>query len=190
MGDIAVSTPETVAASAVIDSSDLTTDKTTYRAYVKYNEKGEIVDIVAKAEVKDQLNWKKLEADGWQQWNENVMIRYTVKSLAAAQHLVPDEGQFVYVFQTGLNYLQTSKANAMAVEPKEGSENEPAFNQDEIDLREAINTAPSKRSLTPLEKLQRLLAGLGLDEDATNVLLAQAAKKRGKPLQEALPETA
>jgi len=89
-----------------------------------------------------------------------------------------------------LNYLQTSKANAMAVEPKEGSENEPAYNQDEIDLREAINTAPSKRSLTPLEKLQRLLAGLGLDEDATNVLLAQAAKKRGKPLQEALPETA
>ena len=169
-------------ASAHVDSGDLTTDKTTYRAYVKYNEKGEIIDIVAKAEVKDQINWKKLEADGWAQFNENVMIRYTVKSLAAAQHLITDEGQLVYIIQTGLNYIQNSKANAKAIEIKEGTENEPAYNMEEIDLREDINLPPAKRALTPLEKLERLLASLGLDPAAKAALLGQAAKKQGQPL--------
>ena len=163
---------------AAVDSGDLTTDKTTYRAYAKYDEKGEITDIVAKAEVKDQVNWKKLEAEGWNQFNENVMIRYTVKSLVAAQHLIPDEGQLVYIIQTGINYIQNSKANALAVEVKEGTEKEPAYNQEEIDLREWINLPPSKRALTPLEKLERLLASLGLDPAAKAALLGQAAKKQ------------
>jgi len=167
-----------------VAAGDLSSDKSTYRGYYKSNDKGEITELVAKAEVKDQVNWKKLESEGWQQFNENVVIRYTVKSLAAAQHLIPDEGQLVYVLQTGLNYIQNSKANALAVELKEGSETEPAYNGEEIDLREAINIPPSKRALTPLEKLERLLAGLGLDASAKAALLAQAAKKQATPLPE------
>jgi hypothetical protein len=175
---------EETAVPTAVASGDLSSDKTTYRAYVKLNDKGEIVDKVAKAEVNNQTNWKKLEEEGWQQWNENIVVRYNVKSIPAAQHLVPDEGQFVYVFQTGLNYIQNSKANAIAVESKEGDDAAPAYNNEEIDLREYINIPPSKRALTPLEKLERLLAGLGLDAAAKAALLAQAAKKQSTPLPE------
>jgi hypothetical protein len=162
---------------AAVGSGDLSMDKTTYRAYVKLDDKGEIIETVAKAEVKDQTNWKKLEEGGYKQWNENVMVRYTVKSMAAFEHLVPDEAQRVYIAQVGINYVQNSKANGLAVELKEGSETEPAYNNEEIDLREYINMIPSKRALTPLEKLERQLAGLGLDPTAVQILLAQASKK-------------
>src|SRR5215469_12827397 len=141
---------------AAVGAGDLISDKVTYRAYVKLNEKGEIVDKVAKAETKDQSNFKKLESEGWQQFNEVVMVRYTVKSIAAAQLLIPDEGQLVYAIQTGINYIQNSKANALVIESKEDDENTPAYNNEEVDLREYINMTPSKRALTPLEKLERL----------------------------------
>jgi hypothetical protein len=163
-------------------SSELLTDKTTYRAYVKFKEDGTIDKIQAKAQVKDDENWKKLEAEGWVLFNQNDFIRYTVKSRAAIDLLVPDEAQQVYIFQAGLNYVQNAKANKLSVEVKEGTDTttvqaEPVSNDEEIDLREYINEAPERRMLSPLEKAQKLFAGLNMSEDAKKALLLQLAEQ-------------
>jgi hypothetical protein len=167
-------------------TGDLTTEKVTYRTYVKFAEDGTIDKIVSKAQVKDDANWAKLEKDGWTKFNQNDFIRYTVKSLDAAKLLIPDEKQLVYIFQAGLNYLQNSKANAVNVEIKDGTDTkdvpaEPMYNDEEIDLREAINTPPERKSLSPMEKLEKLLASFppevraALMSEAQNRMDRQAA---------------
>lgn len=170
----------TTGAVAVPTSADLTTEKVTYRAYVKFKEDGTIDDIQAKAQVKDNANWVKLEKEGWTQFNQNDVIRYTVKTKDAAALLVPDETQFIYIFQAGLNYLQNAKANKFMLDIKEGTDTkevqaEPVYNDDEIDLRDSINEAPERRSLSPLEKAQKLFAGLNMSEEAKQELLLQLA---------------
>jgi len=177
-----MATTTTALTGVTSSSGDLSTEKVTYRAYVKFKEDGTIADIQAKAQVKDETNWKKLEAEGWVQFNQNDFIRYNVKTMAAAELLVPDEAQRVYIFQAGLNYLQNAKANKKSVEVKEGTDTvnvqaEPVYNDDEIDLQESINEPPERRSLSPLEKLQKLLSGMNLSQDAKNELLVEAAKQ-------------
>jgi hypothetical protein len=166
-------------------TSSLSTEKASYRGYVKLDEKGEIDKIMAKAESANQDSWKKMEATpGIQLLNENEFIRYTAKDLHAAQLLVPDAEQFMYVFQSGLNYIQNSKSNALMVELAENGDGTkgnpiiPAHNGETIDLKEYINEPPSKRSLSPLEKLERQIASLGLSPDMIQALLAQAAQKQ------------
>jgi hypothetical protein len=161
-----------------VPTGNLSTEKVTVRTYVKLKEDGTIAERRTQAQTKDGENWKKLEASGYQLFNENEVIRYTVKDLDAARTLVPDETQLIYIFQSGLNYIQNSKTNALAGEVKEGTDTkdvpaEPAYNGEEIDLREAINQTPQRTSLSPIEKLEKLLAGFPPEVRAE--LLKQAA---------------
>jgi len=169
-----------------VPTGNLSTEKVTVRTYVKYAADGTIAERRTQAQTKDGANWKKLEAekaaDGtavWNLFNENEVIRYSVKDLDAAKTLVPDEAQLIYIFQSGLNYIQNSKTNALAGEVKEGTDTkdvpaEPAYNGEEIDLREAINQAPQRVSTTPLEKLEKLLAGFPPEVRAMLLQQAQA----------------
>lgn len=180
---------------SAVESGSLSTEKSTYRAYVKLNDKGEVAEIVAKSEsgarAKDAAgkelglaaNWHKLEAAGYQQLNENEVIRYSVKDMAGFTTLIPDVDQQMYVIQSGINYIQNAKANALSLELQEGTGDKgvapaPAYNNETIDLREALNAPPQKKSLTPIEKMLRALSGLGLDDDATNALLLEVAKRK------------
>lgn len=159
----------------VTSTGSLSTEKQTYRAYVKFDEKGEISDIKAKAEAAKQANWKKLEENGYVQLSENDFIRYNVKTEEGFHLIVPDPEQRVYIIQCGLNYIQNAKANAAMVALKEGTQ-EPEYNQQTIDLREGINETPSRRSLSDLEKLEKLMAGLNLTaEQKKEMLLALAS---------------
>lgn len=170
----------------VLPTGDLVTDKSTVRAYWKWvtvkvkNKKTGLVTektkakFIAKAETPGQENWKKIEEekdkDGNAVWNffsENSFERYTVKTMAAFNALVLEEQQ-PYICNSGVNYVQNSKMNSMAVEPKEGTgingiPPEPAHNQEDIDLREAINEKPGRRLKTNEEKAEEMLQKLGMD---------------------------
>lgn len=156
---------------------NLSTEKITYRGYAKMNDKGEIDTLNAKAESANQQSWKKLEASGATQWNENEFIRYIVHSEEGFSLLVKDPAQRVYIIQAGLSYIQNSKANGLMVERKEGDEQSPAYNGETIDLREAINEPPTKRALTDQQKLERLVKSMGLGEDEMNALFGELSKK-------------
>ena len=170
----------------------ISTEKQTYRSYVKTesdaNGKTVIKEIQTKAGAqkidKDSglpSNWADLEKDGYTLWNENEFVRYTVKTVEGAQLLVPDETQFIYIFQSGLNYLQNAKANAAMKAEQEGTpEPTPLFNQDTIDLRSgtdengkySINEAPTRKSLSDIDKLRKLLSALGVPEDKQEAVIA------------------
>jgi cysteinyl-tRNA synthetase len=194
----------TVGAGVVDTAGSVTTEKTTYRTYVKYGTenvkdsvtgevtaKTTITEIQAKAETakKDKdtgvsANWVKAEKDGFSLLTENEVIRYTVKSKAGIDLLVPDEAQQIYIFQSGLNYLQNSKANAIAVALKENTpEPEPEYSNATIDLREAINEPPSRRSLSEIDKLVKLLTAMGVpaNKQAEVIATMLAAKASAEP---------
>jgi hypothetical protein len=156
----------------------LSTEKVTYRGYAKFNEAGEVTSLNAKAESAGQVSWKKLEEAKATKLNENEFIRYTINSIEDFKALVPDEQQLIYIAQAGLNYVQNAKANGYMLEMLEdaAAPNTPKYDGQTIDLREAINDPPSKRSLTDNQKLIKLLKSTGLDAAGIAALLGEAAK--------------
>lgn len=185
----------TSAVSPVVDGGALTTEKQTYRSYIQTSTdaKGNtVVDKIksqAEATAKDKdsgiaANWAKLEKEGWTLLSENEFIRYSVKSLEGFTALVPEEAQQVYIIQCGLNYIQNAKANAVMTALKEGApEPTPLFNQDTIDLRTgvgengeySINEAPSRKSLSDVDKLLKMLDAMGVPADKRDAVLAALA---------------
>lgn len=179
------------AATATVESTGaLSTEKNTYRKYVKFgtDEKGNRIvaekKVQAEAQAKDSKtglskNWQSLENDGFEVFSENEFVRYTVKSEDGFAHLVPDEAQRVYIIQSGLNYLQNAKANGYMDEVQENTpEPTPAYNQETVDLRDAINEPPTRKSLTDMEKLEKTLALLNLTPDQKAELLLSLAKSQ------------
>lgn len=178
-------------------SEGLTTEKATVRAYwklfpVKDSKTGEQkkdeqgspvfeLKIQAKAESADKSNWKKLEDTGWTLLNENEIVRYTCKTEEAIKALISEESQRVYLTQSGINYVSNSKANAFAVEIKEGTgtspENPPVaiHNGEEYDLKAPLNEKPGRRALSQMEKLDKMLEAMGLSKEARVEFLRNAA---------------
>ena len=180
------------------------TSKQTYRSYAQFGEdkdgKTVITKIKAQAEAdkKDKsglsVNWAKLEEEkdkeGNKLWTlvaENEFVRYTVKTLEGFQMLVPDAAQQTYIIQCGLNYIQNAKANAAMTELVDGAPEPTAKYQGEtIDLRTgvgengefSINEAPSRKSLSDVDKLVKQLRAMGIaDDQIESVLTAMAAAK-------------
>ena len=158
----------------------LSTEKVLYRGYVKLNEKGEIEDINAKQVTNNQkaedAKLKKLTEGGYSLHNENEIVKYTVLSKEGINTLVPDEAQQLYIFNAGLAYIQNSKANGKMTQLEDDGVT-PSFNGVEIDLKEALNEPPQKRSLTPEEKISRQFAALGVSDDEKKRLLAFLAQQ-------------
>jgi hypothetical protein len=177
---------------AIETTGALTTEKFTSRKYVKLgtDDKGNTIvtdtkiQTEAQAKVTDPksdkigmaVNWAKLEEAGYTLFSENEFVRYTVKSVEGFQHLIPAEDQQVYIIQAGLNYIQNAKSNKLMDETIEGApEPTPASNQETIDLRESINEPPTRKLLTDMEKLQKLLSGLNLTAEQKKDLLVSLA---------------
>jgi len=187
-----------MATNAVVpeQAGSISTQKQTYRFYVKTEVDADGKTTIAKkssvaeTDKKDKTtglsdNWAKLEKDGFTLLSENEFIKYSVKTIDAAKLLVPDEAQFVYIFQSGLNYLQNAKANGVMTALKEGtSEPEPLYNQLTIDLAKgvdeegsySINEAPSRRSLSDEDKLRKQLTALGVPPEAMEAIVAATLK--------------
>lgn len=220
--ETAVVAAEATSAPAPAPTGDWTTEKSTTRSYwrwvrvkVKNKKTGEVteknvVKYIAKTEGQgqNQENWKKIEAmkdkDGNPLWNffaENSFTRYTIKTMDAFDALIPEQegpeafDQRTYVANAGINYVQNSKLNALAVESKEGTGvNDippvPEHNQEEIDLRSYINEKPGRRIKTLKEKLNELFKKMGMDPSAIAAFLAgtqaeyAAAAASGVPLSD------
>ncbi len=195
-----------MATNAVVpeQAGSISTQKQTYRFYVKTEVDADGKTTIAKkssvaeTDKKDKAtglsdNWAKLEKDGFTLLSENEFIKYSVKTVEAAQLLVPDEAQFVYIFQSGLNYLQNAKANGVMTALKEGtSEPEPLYNQITVDLRVgvdeegsySINEAPSRRSLSDEDKLRKQLTAMGVPADKQEAVLAAMLAAMATPEEE------
>lgn len=185
---------------AVTEVGALTTEKVTYRKYVKLDtdEKGNTIVKEKKLQAEAQakvpadskdypdsigisVNWAKLEKEGYTLFSENEFTRYTVKSEDGFASLVPDEAQRVYIIQSGLNYLQNAKANGLMDETEENNPvPTPSYQQATIDLRDAINEPPTRKSLTDMEKLERTIASLNLSPEQTADLLMTLAKAQSE----------
>ena len=148
------------------EAGALSTEKTIYRGFAKLNEKGEVENVNAKAESQKGDAWKKLEASGLTPFNQNEFIRYIIHSDDGFKMLVPDETQRLYIIQSGLNYIQNSKANGYMVE---------------------VADTPDKATPAYKQKLERLVKSMGLSADETMTMLAELAKTYAAQ-QQAAPE--
>jgi hypothetical protein len=187
------------------NSSAITSEKVTYRRYVKLvaGDDGKTTiketrilaetDKKAPAKLKNgdpnplaglSVNWATAEEDGLMLFSENEVVSYDVKSFEGAELLVPDEAVRLYIFQVGLSSVQTARANGIMKAVKEGTpEPEPEFNQNTIDLRvgtddegsNSINRAPSRRSLSDLDKLIKQLTAMGIPPEKQAAVLAALA---------------
>jgi hypothetical protein len=176
------------------------TVKSTYRAYVTYGTDSESNTIITKiksqaeASAKSKktglaVNWQKAEDEGFEQFSENEFIRYNVKTLAAAQLLVPDEEQFLYIFQCGLNQIQNARCAAIMTARKENTpEPEPEFANQTIDLRigtdeEGTNSIGQKtirKSLSDMDKLRKMLTSMGVPPDKQEAMILAMAANGGE----------
>ena len=185
--------------STVEMSGAISPEKIIYRRYVKLGTVTEgdttktiIVEqrILAETAAKDKntglsQNWQKAEDDGLVLFNENEITSYAVNSQEGFELLVPDPEQRLYIINSGLGNLQTSKAQGfMKAMQENATEPTPAFNQESLDLRVgvgedgeySIQNAPQRRSLTDQQKLERTLKALNLPPDQLEALLLSVAQ--------------
>lgn len=177
----------------------LTQEKLTYRKFVKLGTDAQGATTIEKKAVKSEsdkkepallddgtpnphagvpVSWSGPAKEGFTLFNENEFIRYQVKSWAGAETLVPDEAQRVYIFQYGLNAIQTARAIGFMDELKEGeSEPTPAHDGEVIDLKDAINEQPQRRSTSEIDKFVKqadaYLAAMGIPESARAETIAK-----------------
>ena len=179
----------------------VTSDKSTYRQYVKLgtvtegdttktviSEKRIMQETAAKASSGLSQNWQKAEDDGLAVFNENEVISYAVNSQEGFELLIPDADQRLYIINAGLGNLQTSKAQAfMKAMAENTTEPTPQFNQHTLDLRVglgedneySIQVAPQRRTLTDQQKLEKTLKGLNLSPAELQQLLLSVASNIG-----------
>jgi hypothetical protein len=107
----------------------------------------------------DGKAWKSAEDAGNLKLSENNFLFYTLENEEGFAELVPDAEQRLYILNKGLSALQTQKANQKQAELTE-DETAFAYNDETIDLRDAVNESPKKKNLTGLQKISRDLDGL------------------------------
>jgi hypothetical protein len=177
----------------------LTQEKLTYRKFVKLGTDAQGATTIEKKAVKSEsdkkepallddgtpnphagvaVSWAGPTKEGFTLFNENDFIRYQVKSWAGAETLVPDEAQRVYIFQYGLNAIQTARAIGFMDELKEGeSEPTPVHDGEVIDLKDSINEQPQRRSTSEIDKFVKqadaYLAAMGIPESARAETIAK-----------------
>jgi hypothetical protein len=172
----------------------LTQEKLTYRKFVKLGTDADGKTIIEKKAVKSEsdkkepekledgtpnphagvaVSWTGPAKEGLSLFNENEFIRYQVKSWAGAETLVSDETQRVYIFQYGLNAIQTARAIGFMDDLKEGAdEPTPAHDGETIDLITALNEPPTRKSTSDIDKLIKQLNAMGVPADKQADFLA------------------
>ena len=172
----------------------LTQEKLTYRKFVKLGTDADGKTTIEKKAVKSEsdkkepeklddgtanphagvaVSWTGPAKEGLTLFNENEFIRYQVKSWVGAETLVPDETQRVYIFQYGLNAIQTARAIGYMDEIKEeAGEPTPVHDGETIDLITAINEPPTRKSTSDIDKLIKQLNAMGVPADKQADFLA------------------
>lgn len=182
-------------------------DKTTTRRYVKFGStddgQGNVTKTITKSSIltekekkepeklKDgtpnphanmSTDWADAERDGFEVFNENDVVSYSVTSWDGAELLNPDPAMRLYIYNRGLATFQTAVANALMKSLKEETSGElvPEFNGVTVDLRVgideegnySINKQPARRAVDPEDKLIKMLRATGASEEKIAAVLA------------------
>jgi hypothetical protein len=177
-----VEVPETPT-EATESTAHLTTNLITYRTYGAFDSEGKAKGVKSKdkdgnlefnstvsvlSETQTKKNWDEADKRGATVLNENAFKFYTLTDVAGFSDLVPVETQRLYIIQKGIDALQTAAANRIQTELAEkNSKDEPdqfVYNGDTVDLREAINTPPQRKSMTDEEKFMKAMSVLSPDK--------------------------
>ncbi len=172
----------------------LTQEKLTYRKFVKFGTDADGKTTIEKKAVKSEsdkkepekledgtpnphagvaVSWTGPAREGLTLFNENEFIRYQIKSWAGAETLIPEEAQRVYIFQYGLNAIQTARAIGFMDEIKEeAGEPTPVHDGETIDLVTAINEPPARKVTSDIDKLIKRLNAMGISADKQADFLA------------------
>lgn len=93
--------------------------------------------VFCKAEPSSEGRMLEYAKEGMDIKNPFFVTRYTIETLEDFETLIPSLKQRMHIIQVGLNYIQNVKTNSIITE-----DNAPT----EIDLREAINMPPTRKS--------------------------------------------
>jgi len=166
-------------------SANITTDSVKFRTYGAYDSEGKPVGVDEEGkltkgkpsttkETNDGKAWATQEKNGATLLSENEYRWYNLLHEEGFTDLVPDPEQRLYIIQKGLDQLQTAAVNAAQNEVDDNSK-QLANNGITIDLREAINTPPSRRVLTDEQKFLKTINAIG-KEKAIGLLEALKAQ--------------
>ncbi len=155
-------------------SAHITTDSVKFRTYGAYDSEGKPVGVDADGkptatkpstsrETNDNKGWDAQEKKGATLLSENEYRWYNLLHEEGFADLVPDAEQRLYIIQKGLDQLQTAAVNAAQNEVDENTK-QLLNNGITIDLREAINTPPSRRVLTDEQKFLKTINAIGKDK--------------------------
>lgn len=201
----------TVGAGAASSNKDavgaIRQDKTTTRRYVKFGStddgQGNVTKTITKSSIltekekkepeklKDgtpnphagmSTDWADAERDGFEVFNDNDIVSYSVTSWDGAELLNPDPAMRLYIYNRGLATFQTAVANALMKSLKEETSGElvPEFNGITVDLRVgideegnySINKQPARRAVDPEDKMIKTMRAAGVPEDKIAAILA------------------
>lgn len=168
------------------EAGALSSEKQTYRKYVN----GDKERVLSESDTKDKktglsVNWQKAEDEGYSLATQNDAIVYSVKSSDGFELLVPDEEIRMYIINAGLSTIQTARMNAFMKATTE-TDGAPLYNDATLDLRigvgedgeYSINKAPTRRSLSDIEKLVKQLTALGIPPEQQKAVLMSYAQAK------------
>jgi hypothetical protein len=175
----------TADAPAESSSANITTDTIKFKTYGAFDAEGNPVGVdedgkptkskpSTSRETKDNKTWASQEKNGATLLVENDYRWYNLLSMDGVSDLVPDPEQQLYIFQKGLDQLQTAAVNATQIEFDPVTK-QFVTNGVTVDLRDAINTPPSRRVLTDEQKLLKTISAIGR-EKAVAILEALKAQ--------------
>ena len=157
-------------------SAHITTDSVKFRTYGTYNAAGDPVGVDSNGnptdtkpstsrETADNKGWTAQAKKGATLLSENEYRWYNLLHEEGFADLVPDAEQRLYIIQKGLDQLQTAAVNALQNEVEiNGTTKQLKNNGITIDLREDINTPPSRRVLTDEQKFLKTINAIGKDK--------------------------
>ena len=179
-----------VSSSVDTQNPSISTTMVEYRTYGQVDAKGNFVGVgeAKNPSVLSQTatgkNWEAAQKAGATALNTNQFKFYSLSDESALETLVPDYKQRLYIIQKGLDAIQTAAANRLQTELQEKKDKDEAdqfmYNDETIDLREAINRPPEKKNLTPMEKFERALGVIPQDQLAAFMAELQAKIAAGQ----------
>lgn len=130
-----------------------------YRVYAKTDSEGKILEKETRVVTagKDGKTWTDLDADtSYTNYFGDITVReYKANSIEGCKALVPDEDEFVYLFNSALTLKSDRKLKAVLTELTDDGTNF-VFEAPEVyDTLDLLQTATQKKNLTPVEKATR-----------------------------------
>jgi hypothetical protein len=163
------------ATSNPVSTANISVDNKEYRTYgvIELDEKGKevfkaktkegktLADPLVRQKTADGKAWTSAEESGNTVLAENILVFYTLETLAGFEELVPSEEQRLWLVNKGIASIQTAAAQKIQSELTEDGQF--AYNGETVDLREFINKAPERKKLSETQKVMRDITALSPD---------------------------